>query len=97
MPPNSSLAARLIRRAAVEALKAPVIFYRYVVSPWLAANCRFQPTCSAYALTALETHGPARGAALTIRRMARCRPGGGSGYDPVPPKGRPGSGECSHD
>lgn len=63
----------------------PVRFYRFVISPLLASNCRFQPTCSAYALEALERHGAVRGTVLTLRRLARCRPGGGSGHDPVPP------------
>jgi putative membrane protein insertion efficiency factor len=48
-------------------------------------NCRFQPTCSAYALEALEKHGAIRGSWLALRRILRCHPGGGSGYDPVPP------------
>jgi len=74
----------MIRRIAVLVLQAPFHVYRYAVSPMLAANCRFQPTCSAYALQAIEVHGPVRGLALTIRRVARCRPGGGSGHDPVP-------------
>lgn len=47
--------------------------------------CRFTPTCSHYAVTALETHGARRGLSLTIRRLARCRPGGPNGFDPVPP------------
>ena len=72
---------RLLRAIA----KAPVLFYRYVVSPFTPGSCRFQPTCSAYALEAIETHGAVRGVWLTLRRLARCRPGGGSGYDPVPP------------
>jgi len=64
----------------------PVHAYRLLVSPWLGANCRFQPTCSAYALEALERHGAFRGTWLAIRRILRCHPGGGSGWDPVPPK-----------
>jgi putative membrane protein insertion efficiency factor len=47
--------------------------------------CRYQPTCSAYALDALEQHGAARGSWLTIRRLCRCHPWGGHGWDPVPP------------
>ena len=63
----------------------PVRLYRLVGSPWVGRNCRFQPTCSEYALTALDRHGAIRGSWLTLRRIARCRPGGGDGYDPVPP------------
>lgn len=62
----------------------PVHAYRLVLSPWLGLNCRFQPTCSAYALEALEKHGALRGGWLALRRILRCHPGGGSGHDPVP-------------
>ena len=74
----------MIRRVAIAVLKSPFIVYRYAISPMLASNCRFQPTCSAYALEALETHGPLRGLILTWRRVVKCRPGGASGFDPVP-------------
>ncbi|MGC8202190.1 membrane protein insertion efficiency factor YidD [Aliiroseovarius sp. PTFE2010] len=67
----------------------PVRIYRVVVSPWLASNCRFQPTCSAYALEALEKHGAIKGSILAVKRISRCRPLGGSGYDPVPDKDEP--------
>lgn len=62
----------------------PVRAYRLLLSPWLGMSCRYQPTCSAYALEALEMHGAIRGTWLTVRRIVRCHPGGGSGYDPVP-------------
>ena len=65
-------------------LAVPVHLYRAVLSPWVGHNCRFQPTCSAYALEALARHGGLRGGWLTLRRIGRCRPWGGSGYDPVP-------------
>ena len=61
-----------------------VQFYRYAISPWLGPNCRFEPTCSNYAIEALREHGAFRGSALAARRIARCHPWGGSGYDPVP-------------
>ena len=64
----------------------PVRFYRLFVSPWLGRSCRFEPTCSAYALEALERHGAARGGWLALHRIVRCHPWGGSGFDPVPPK-----------
>ena len=61
--------------------------YRLAVSPWLGGNCRFEPTCSAYAIEALERHGVLRGGWLALKRIGRCHPWGGSGYDPVPPSG----------
>ncbi|WP_300295179.1 membrane protein insertion efficiency factor YidD [Ferrovibrio sp.] len=66
-------------------LALPIQAYRLVLSPWVGHNCRYQPTCSCYALEALEKHGAARGGYLAVRRLARCHPLGSSGYDPVPP------------
>ena len=60
--------------------------YRLVISPLLGSNCRFQPTCSSYALEALEKHGAIRGGWLAAKRIAKCHPWGGSGIDNVPPK-----------
>lgn len=62
----------------------PIRFYRVVLSPWVGHGCRFQPTCSAYAMEALERHGAIKGTWLMIRRLGRCQPWGSSGYDPVP-------------
>jgi len=61
-----------------------VRLYRLAISPWLGGNCRYQPTCSTYAIEALQTHGALRGGWLATKRIARCHPWGGSGYDPVP-------------
>ncbi len=58
--------------------------YRLFLSPVLPMSCRFHPTCSAYAIEAVETHGPLRGGWLALRRIVRCHPWGGQGYDPVP-------------
>jgi hypothetical protein len=66
-------------------LALPVRAYRLALSPLVGRSCRYAPTCSAYALEALATHGAARGAWLAARRVARCHPWGGSGFDPVPP------------
>ena len=61
--------------------------YQLVLSPLKGApTCRFHPTCSAYALEALQNHGATRGGWLALKRIARCHPFGGSGHDPVPPK-----------
>jgi putative membrane protein insertion efficiency factor len=58
--------------------------YRLFLSPVLPMSCRFHPTCSGYAIEAIETHGPLRGGWLACRRIVRCHPWGGQGYDPVP-------------
>jgi len=62
----------------------PVKAYRMVWSPWVGHGCRYQPTCSAYALEALEKHGAFKGAWLAARRIGRCHPWGGHGIDNVP-------------
>ena len=63
--------------------------YQLVLSPLIGPRCRYLPTCSEYAQDAIRTHGAARGTLLTVRRIARCHPLGGSGYDPVPPRADP--------
>jgi putative membrane protein insertion efficiency factor len=77
-------------RAAVRAaprlsVLLPIRFYQWVISPMLPAACRYQPTCSAYAVEAITRHGVLAGGWLTLRRLLRCHPWGGSGFDPVPP------------
>lgn len=67
----------------------PIHFYRLVISPLIGRNCRFAPTCSEYALEALDKHGAFAGGWLALRRILRCRPGGGEGYDPVPEPKKP--------
>ena len=68
--------------------QAPVLFmlrlYKRVLSPLLPVACRFEPTCSEYAMEAVEKHGVLRGLWLTTKRLARCRPGSHAGHDPVP-------------
>ena len=61
--------------------------YRVAISPWLGVNCRFQPTCSEYAIEAIREHGAVKGSWLAAQRIGRCHPWGGSGYDPVPREG----------
>jgi len=61
--------------------------YRLLLSPWLGSACRFEPTCSVYAIDALQCHGAARGSYLTLRRLARCQPWCEGGHDPVPSAG----------
>jgi putative membrane protein insertion efficiency factor len=76
------------RTFAIGLLAAPIRVYRALISPMLPPTCRFEPTCSAYALEALHVHGPFKGLLLAARRIARCHPitwlGGSSGIDPGP-------------
>ena len=70
-----------IGRAALCGL---IRFYQWVISPLLGCNCRYLPSCSHYALEAVQRHGALRGAWLAMRRILRCHPWGGQGLDPVP-------------
>ena len=79
-----ALQTQLWRRAAV----LPIRLYQWTLSPMLPRGCRFTPSCSEYAADALMEHGLARGAVLAFRRLLRCHPWGGHGYDPVP--------DCGH-
>jgi putative membrane protein insertion efficiency factor len=72
-------------RALVVVLLLPLRLYRRAISPLLGQHCRFHPTCSAYAVDALRTHGPLRGSWLAVRRLGRCQPWNPGGLDPVPP------------
>ena len=69
----------LSRRLAVGLLRG----YQLVISPWLGPACRYQPSCSEYAIEAVERYGALRGAWLGLKRIGRCHPLGGHGYDPV--------------
>lgn len=66
--------------------KCLVRIYQYGISPILPGTCRYTPSCSAYALEAIERHGGLKGSRLALGRILRCHPWGGSGYDPVPEK-----------
>ena len=68
-----------------------VRLYRATLSHVLPPSCRFEPSCSRYAEEALRVHGARRGGWLTLKRLARCRPGCPGGYDPVPPPDPPGA------
>ncbi len=70
--------------AAQRALIAVVRLYRLLLSPWLGSSCRFEPTCSVFALGALEIHGAAVGSYLAAKRVLRCHPWCAGGHDPVP-------------
>ena len=76
-------------------LKALITVYKYVFSPLLGPKCRYLPTCSSYTVEAIEIHGPLMGSWLGIKRILRCHPWGGSGYDPVPENGNQESDNCN--
>lgn len=71
-------------RLLARLLVMPIRFYQLYISPLLGPSCRFTPTCSEYARQAILKHGPLKGLYLAVRRLLRCHPWGGSGYDPVP-------------
>ncbi|MDH3701778.1 MAG: membrane protein insertion efficiency factor YidD [Alphaproteobacteria bacterium] len=71
--------------AAARILRTAIRGYQLFLSPFTAGSCRFAPSCSQYAMEAIERHGPVKGSWLTAHRVCRCNPWGGSGFDPVPP------------
>ncbi|MGL4228122.1 MAG: membrane protein insertion efficiency factor YidD [Tannerellaceae bacterium] len=73
-----------MKKALSWLLLAPVYFYKYSISPLLPPACRYTPTCSEYTIQAIKKYGPFKGGVLAIKRILRCNPWGGSGYDPVP-------------
>lgn len=75
---------RRVKSIPVTLAMGAVMLYRGVISPLLPSCCRFVPTCSEYSLTAFQRFGFVQGLRLTVKRIARCRPGGPYGYDPVP-------------
>ena len=71
-------------KAATPLIRGAIHAYRFLISPVFGPACRFQPSCSSYALEAVDRHGAAKGSWLAFKRFGRCHPWGGSGYDPVP-------------
>ena len=74
----------LFRTIVSAILLAMIWFYQHCISPYTPASCRYQPTCSEYTLQAIRKYGPWKGLWLGMKRIMRCHPWGGSGYDPVP-------------
>jgi hypothetical protein len=74
----------LISKAIAKLLIGVVRVYQVTISPWLGQSCRYQPTCSHYMVEAIREWGPLKGSWLGIKRIGRCHPWGGEGYDPVP-------------
>ena len=75
---------RQVLRGVGWLLIQPIRFYQRFISPYTPPTCRFTPSCSQYAVEAITKHGPFKGLWLAIKRILRCNPWGGSGYDPVP-------------
>jgi len=79
---------KTVMRNVKEVLAFPfivlIVLYQRIISPWIGPKCRYTPTCSQYGIEALKKHGPVKGLWLTMKRVSRCHPWGGSGYDPVP-------------
>ena len=76
----------MMKRLLSRMLILPIKFYQQSISPMFPPACRYTPTCSQYAVEAITVHGPLKGLWLSIRRILRCHPWGGHGYDPVPPR-----------
>jgi len=76
----------MLKKIAIYPFILLIRFYQAAISPYTPAACRFSPTCSSYSLEALQLHGLFKGSWLAIKRIGKCHPWGGSGYDPVPKK-----------
>lgn len=76
----------MVSRIVAATIIAFVRAYKVVLSPLFSGCCRFEPSCSTYCIEAVKRHGPWKGSWLTVKRLLRCRPFGGHGYDPVPEK-----------
>ena len=76
----------MLNKVATFPLLVLIRGYQLIISPLLGSNCRFMPTCSEYAMESLRSHGLIRGCYLTIKRVGKCHPWGGHGYDPIPTK-----------
>jgi putative membrane protein insertion efficiency factor len=82
-----------VRASSTKTLLGAIAGYRSIVSPWLPARCRFEPSCSAYAAEAIARHGPLAGSRLAVARIARCHPWHPGGHDPVPALATPPHGD----
>ena len=95
MSPRMMSSGNRLRRAVPYLLASPLILaiqlYRLFISPLLGANCRHLPTCSQYAVEALQCHGPLRGGIFALKRISRCHPWAAPAFDPVPRAGDDGA------
>jgi putative membrane protein insertion efficiency factor len=86
---NEFFLTRWIRWLLIALLTIPIKLYQWIISPALPKTCRYYPSCSQYAIEALQIHGPVKGLIMGTKRILSCHPWGGHGHDPVPPKGTP--------
>ena len=82
-PPQAPFVVRTASRAARALVTAPIVVYQRLISPALPRRCKYEPTCSRYALDAIRTYGILRGVVLAAWRVLRCNPWSDGGYDPV--------------
>lgn len=87
-PGGAATPASTVRRVVAAPLVGMIVFYQRFISPMTPATCRYYPSCSAYALVAIRTHGPVKGTWLAVRRLLRCHPWSQGGVDHVPGTGR---------
>lgn len=80
---NNQRIKRIMAKASRALLIYPIKLYQFFLSPWVGQHCRFEPSCSNYALEAIQEHGCCHGSWLTIKRLARCHPWCEGGYDPI--------------
>lgn len=86
----------MLDKLVVMPVRGLIAIYRYGISPFIVGSCRYHPSCSAYAEEALVTHGAVTGSWIALKRIVRCNPWGGHGYDPVPSKEDAGSVASHH-
>ncbi len=94
--PAETMRASVMARITVHLLRALVRVYQLAISPLLMPSCRFEPSCSDYAMQALARFGAIEGVRLTVLRLLRCHPWGGAGFDPVPEKTATHAPRCRH-
>ena len=86
VPANRQFPGRMLSRLTIAMLRSAIRLYQLTLAYFFVGACRYEPSCSAYAAEAVARHGALAGSWLAARRLCRCGPWGGAGYDPVPPR-----------